>query len=184
MKIKIFYITIAVFLLFSSCKDKNPSGIIIEQNSQKKNEKKDPFIEGNKKIVGLENEEIDLFLNRYDWNTTNTGTGLRIQITKEGVGDFPQTGDTVTLKYKTIILSGDVIYSSETDGDKMFVVDKSEEITGLNEAVKLMKKGSKAQIAIPSHLAYGVAGDGNKIFGRASLAMYLELTDIAKNDEK
>jgi FKBP-type peptidyl-prolyl cis-trans isomerase FkpA len=184
MKIRIFHIMIAVFLLFSSCKDRNPNGIILEQNNEKKDEKVDPFIEGNKKIVSWENEEINLFLKRYGWNTTNTGTGLRIQITKEGRGDFPLEGDTVTLKYKTILLTGEVVYSSKTAGDKVFVVDKSEEIAALHEAVKLMRKGSKARVVIPSHLAYGVAGDGNKISGRASLAMYLELTDLNKKDEK
>ena len=172
---------IAVILLFASCKDSNPSGIILEQNNENKNEKNDPSIKGNKKIVGWENEEIDLFIKRYGWNTISTGTGLRIQITKEGSGAFPREGDTVTLKYKTILLNGDVVYSSAKDGNKVFVVDKSEEIAALHEAVKLMRKGSKAQIVIPSHLAYGVAGDGNKIWGRVSLAMYLELTDIIKS---
>lgn len=183
MNIKVFYIIIVLILLFSSCKDRMPSGMVSEQNNEKKNEKVDPFIEGNKKIVSWENEEINLFSKRYGWNTTNTGTGLRIQITKKGSGDFPQEGDKVTLKYKTILLSGDVLYSSKTDGEKVFVVDKSEEIAALHEAVKLMNKGSKAQVIIPSHLAYGVAGDGNKISGRASLAIYLELTDIIKNED-
>jgi len=183
MNIKTFYIIMVVILLFSSCNDRTPSGIVLKQNQDKDIEKKDPFIEGNKKIVTWENEEIDLFIKRYGWNTTNTGTGLRIQITKEGIGNFPHEGDKVTLKYKTILLNGDVVYSSKTDGNKVFVVDKSDEIAALHEAVKLMKKGSKAQVVIPSHLAYGVAGDGNRISGRASLAMYLELTDIISNKE-
>lgn len=153
---------------------------MVEQGNEAKKELKDPFIEGNKKIVNLENEEIELFIKRYGWQPHNTGSGLRIQITENGQGEFPKKGDIVTVQYQTLLLNGKTIYNSETEGVKKIAVDKSDEITGLHEAVKLMKKGAKARLVIPSHLAYGVTGDGNKISGRAPLAFYLELTEIEK----
>ena len=76
------------------------------------------------------------------------------------------------------LLTGDTVYTSDRDGVKQFKVDKSDEIAGLNEAVKMMRKGERARLVIPSFLAYGVAGDGGRIRGKATLAMYVELVDI------
>ena len=94
---------------------------------------------------------------------TKTETGLRYEILKEGNGQKIELGETVTLEYNTLLLSGEEIYNSKDDGEKQFVVEKTEEIAGLHEAVQLMKKGGEARLIIPSHLAYGAAGDGNKI---------------------
>jgi len=118
---------------------------------------------GNQKIVELENEDIELFLKRYEWKMTKTDTGLRYEITKKGTGKNIDAGETVTLKFRTLLLSGDEIYNSENEGNKRFIVDKSEEIAGLHEAVKLMNKGTEARLIIPSHLAYGATGDRDKI---------------------
>ena len=78
-------------------------------------------------------------------------------------------------------LSPDIVYKFGlafgiyADGKKVFVVDKSSEITGLHEAVKLLKPGGKANLVIPSHLAYGVAGDGHRIIGQKSVAMKISI---------
>ena len=90
----------------------------------------------------------------------------------------PLPEQTVTVKYTTVLLTGDTVYSSDRDGLKRFKVDKSDEIAGLNEAVKMMRKGERARLVIPSFLAYGVAGDGDRIRGKVTLAMYVELIDI------
>jgi len=118
---------------------------------------------GNQKIVELENEDIELFLKRYEWDVKQTGTGLRYEILKTGTGKNIEAGETVTLAYRTFLLTGEEIYNSDEAGLKQFAVEKSEEIVGLHEAVQLMNKGSEARLIIPSHLAYSAAGDGYKI---------------------
>jgi len=167
-------LTSYLFLLFAfciSCNNTPSTGVI--QNTTTKNITIDPLVEDNKKIVELENEEIELFLkryqwtmkqtDRYQWTMKQTDTGLRYEITKNGKGKNFNTGDEIVLEYKTFLLSGDEIYNSKEDGLKRFVVEKSEEIAGLHEAAKLMNRGTEARLIIPSHLAYGVPGDGNKI---------------------
>ena len=138
-------------------------------------DKNAPYVEGNKKIVQWESEEIDLFIKRYGWNTTKTGTGLRIEILDPGKGDLFQEGDRVKLAYKTFLLSGKMVYRSDQDGVKEFTVGRSEEITGLHEAVQMLRPGAKARLVIPSHLAYGVAGDGDRINGRVPIAITLDV---------
>jgi len=46
----------------------------------------------------------------------------------------------------------------------------------LHEAVQHLKRGAEARLVLPSHLAYGVAGDGNKVKGRKSIAMVIQIS--------
>jgi len=156
--------TLPIFVMCCviACNNNAPTGVIESAISQQTDEP-NPFILGNKKIVELENEEIELFLKRYKWKMTKTGTGLRYELTKKGTGNIFEIGETVTLEYQTCSLSGEMIYNSKVDGLIRFAVDKSEAIAGLHEAAKLMNKGSEMRLIIPSHLAYGASGDGNKI---------------------
>ena len=75
----------------------------------------------------------------------------------------PMEGDKVTLEYKIMDMNDNILYSSDLDGNKTFIVDRSQEIKGINEGVKLMTKGDLVVFLFPSFLAYGVSGDGNKI---------------------
>jgi FKBP-type peptidyl-prolyl cis-trans isomerase len=125
--------------------------------------------------VELENEDVELFLKRYKWNMTTTETGLRYEILKKGNGQKINIGETVTLEYNTLLLSGEELYNSKNDGEKQFVVEKSEEIVGLHEAVQLMCRGGEARLIIPSHLAYGAAGDGDKIKPYQTIIMKIRI---------
>lgn len=127
-----------------------------------------------------EDEDIDFFTERYGWKTERKGNGLRIEVLKEGSGPQIVSEDVVTLEYTTCLLTGDTAYTSKEMGPKTFTVDKSNEIAGLNEAVKSLKKGAKAHVVIPSFLGYGVAGDGQRIRGKVSLAMTIEVVDVEK----
>jgi len=155
------------------CKNEQPTGVITTHAKQEK--KDDPWIQINKKNVALENEEIDLFIKRYGWKMIKTGSGLRYQVVKKGEGAIPKQGETVQLKYKMLFLSGDEVSNSDEDGELEFVIERSGEITGLHEAVQLIPHGSKARLIIPSYLAYGIVGDGDRINGQFSLVMIIEI---------
>ncbi|MBP5401370.1 MAG: FKBP-type peptidyl-prolyl cis-trans isomerase [Bacteroidales bacterium] len=176
MKKNTLLLAISLCVLLFSCGNKE-TGIVHVQQSDKQ-EKEDPYLKWNQVNVEREDEDIDFFLRRYGWEMQKTGTGLRYQCVKEGQGNRPLPEQTVTVKYTTVLLTGDTVYSSDRDGLKRFKVDKSDEMAGLNEAVKMMRKGERARLVIPSFLAYGVAGDGDRIRGKVTLAMYVELIDI------
>lgn len=148
----------------------------VQQSEQK--EEYDPYVDWNRVNVDREDEDIDFFVKRYDWNVQKTGTGLRMEVLSAGSGPNIKAKDIVTLKYTTCLLTGDTVYTSDEIGLKKFKVDKSEEPVGLNEAVKMLKKNSKAHVVIPSFLGYGVAGDGDRIKGKVSLAMTIEVVDV------
>lgn len=147
-----------------------------QPNSQEAGEK------WNSVNASREDEDIDFFTERYGWKTERKGNGLRIEVLKAGNGSPIVSEDVVTLEYTTCLLTGDTVYTSKEMGPKTFAIDKSNEIAGLNEAVKSLRKGAKAHVVIPSFLGYGVAGDGQRIRGKVSLAMTIEVVEVEKNN--
>ena len=75
----------------------------------------------------------------------------------------------MTLKYKIELLDGTYCYSSDSSGVLQIKIGQSDEPTGLQEVLQLIPRGSIAKVIIPSYLAYGLSGDGNKIGSGASL---------------
>lgn len=110
-----------------------------------------------------------------------TATGLYIEVLNPGNGELYKENDPVTLEYRTFLLSGEMIYCSDSLGKKHFVVNRSEEIDALHEAVQLLRPGAKARLVIPSYLAYGVAGDGDRIQGLQPIIMEITLSETADN---
>lgn len=169
-------VMLLLILTLAACGERQTTGVVVGITSEvDTTEKFDPFVEGNKNILRKENEDIQLFIKRYGWNMTETGSGLYIEILDEGKGAYFVDGDEVTLDYQMQLLDGEPIYDSKTDGVKKFEIGKKEEMAGLHEAVKMLRRGGKARLVLPSYLAYGVAGDGQKIRGRKSVAMTISI---------
>ena len=62
---------------------------------------------------------------------------------------FATTGDEVIFSYEVRNLNDSIIYSKEELGDKNYLVDKEELITGLQEGIKLMKEGEVVVFLFP-----------------------------------
>lgn len=139
---------------------------------------KESLIKANKEAVKEENNQIEDFIRRRKWNMNETSTGLRYMITKQGVGASAQPGRTVKLSYTVTYLTGDTVYSAAKDGPLIFEVGKGQVITGLEEAILLLKVGDRAKIIIPSHLAFGLIGDQKKILHKATLVYDMEFISM------
>jgi FKBP-type peptidyl-prolyl cis-trans isomerase len=134
--------------------------------------------EMNRKMLQYESELIDNYIEKNNLKVIKTGTGLRYQIFNEGDGDLIKKGDVVTLEYELSLLSGELLYSSENDGNKVFLVSRGGVETGLEEAVLKLKNNSEAILILPSHLAHGLLGDGNKIPPKAIIVYKIKVIDI------
>lgn len=177
MRIPVFIFRIyALLLLFSlGCKD---SG----NNSQRKDltsaEMEETLLQANKHAVGTEDEQIRNFIQRYGWKMNETGTGLRYMIYKKGDGPIAKPGQIASLKYELRLITGDVIYSSNEKGLKKFLIGKGGVESGLEEAILFLHLGDKAKIILPSHLAYGLIGDQDRIPGKSTLIYDVELINL------
>jgi FKBP-type peptidyl-prolyl cis-trans isomerase len=107
-----------------------------------------------------------------------TQTGLRYLIYKAGSGRVPQPGSKVAIRYRVNLLTGDQVYETGHSTIFTFELGKRDVISGLEEGVMLMNKGSSAKLIVPSHLAFGLLGDQEKIPTRAVLVYDVELIEI------
>lgn len=140
---------------------------------------KEQLMEHQSAIVGYENEDIEKYINRMGYHMEMTGTGLRYQIVMHGKGTSePVAGDLVEMAYKVFLLDGTLLYSSDSLGLLKFKVDQSDMASGLHEGVKFMKEGDKAVFIMPSHLAYGLTGDGGLISHYKVLVVESELLSL------
>lgn len=174
---------VSVWGLMVGC-DQKSTGTVVSSSDEIKEDKDSPYVEGNKNIMRRENEEMEMFIARYGWQMQRTPTGLYIEILDPGTGNLYKEGDQVNLEYRTFLLTGEMVYCSDSLGLKHFMVGRSEEIDALHEAVQLLKLGAKARLVIPSYLAYGVAGDGDRIRGLEPIMMEIHLTDKDKPSQE
>jgi len=132
----------------------------------------------NTQLVTLEDDNIKKFLENKDWEMTETGTGLRWMLLENGDGEKTKTGQIASLEYRLSLLSGELMYSSESMGIKSFKIGQGGVERGLEEGILFLKIGDKSRFVLPSHLAYGLQGDGQSIPQKASLVYEVKLIDL------
>ncbi len=158
-------IQLLVFSILVGCAEKK----------QVKVPSKEEMMEINRLSAKKEAIQIQQFADGNKWPTTVTGTGLHIYIYESGSGEMAKTDQNVTVKMTVTLLNGDTCYSWKEYGEESFVIDHNHNESGLHEALKMMRIGDKAKVILPSHLAFGVAGDFEKIPPRTSVVYDIEL---------
>ncbi len=176
-KVLVIIMMCLLFGSFSACRDRKATGSVVSSSEAPKEDKDAPYVEGNKNIMRRENDEMQMFIRRYGWNMQRTPTGLYVQVLESGSGEPFKEGDRVAMEYRTFLLSGEQVYSSDSSGVKVFVVNRSEEIDALHEVSQMLRPGAKARLVIPSYLGYGVAGDGDRIQGLQPFMMEIRVLD-------
>jgi FKBP-type peptidyl-prolyl cis-trans isomerase len=129
-------------------------------------------------------EESEKFLeeNRKKNGVKTTASGLQYKVLMEGDGITPKSEDLVTVNYRGMFIDGKEFDSSYIKGEPM-TTQADGVIKGWTEALQMMKEGSKWQIFVPPHLAYGRGGLGTRIPPNKVLVFEIELLLIKKGDE-
>lgn len=127
-------------------------------------------------------EEGDAYLAKNKTNPAvkTTASGLQYEVVTEGNGATPVMGDKVKVHYKGTLINGTVFDSSiERNEPAEFALGQV--IKGWDEALMLMKVGSKWKLAIPNELAYGTRPVG-PIPPGSVLLFEVELLDVKKGE--
>lgn len=173
MKTLCKYLILMLLLVSFSCDEKNPK----PSQPVTKGEMKSSMEKANRYLLNEEAEDIENYVKRHGLNMTTTGTGLRYQILKKGSEQKIEKGEVVTLEYELHSIAGDLIYSSENDGVKSFIVGEGTVESGLDEAMTYLHRGDVAKLIIPFHLGYGLHGDDNRIPEYATLVYTIKILD-------
>lgn len=117
-----------------------------------------------------------------------TASGVYYVIMEEGTGDLAQPGDTLSIGYAGYFIDGYMFDASawhnRADSTYTFVLEheKQRMIKGFEDGMKVMNKGTKMQMIIPSELAYGSNGTTG-IPPYTSLVFVVKMKDIKPASE-
>lgn len=138
-------------------------------------------IEQKKELIAAENAFIESFMAKDTsvvYRTSPYGFWYFYNKKVQTTDRVPVKGDVVTFEYSISDLYNTIIYSKDELGIKNYTIDREDFIPALQEGLKLMKVGETVTFIIPSHRAFGLVGDGDKIAGNSTLKSKVTLINI------
>lgn len=132
-----------------------------------------------KMAAALEEGKAFLAENAKKPGVTTTASGLQYEVITQGTGKMPVDGEKVVVNYTGKLIDGTEFDSTVGKSPLTYPVNKF--VAGWQEALKLMKVGSKYHLVIPSELGYGQMG-GGVIPPNSVLIFDLELLDVLPGD--
>ncbi len=150
-------VLLIVITLIFSCVNPTPRKPITRNSSTFLNES----IQRNKKVNKLEEAAfLDIIKNDSIHHYISSTNGFwYTYLVKDSVATkLPARGDEIIYSYTIKDINGQILYTEEDLGERNYIVDKQELITGLQDGLKLMKEGEEVAFLFPSHKAYGYSG--------------------------
>ncbi len=128
----------------------------------------------NKRIAEHEAMDIDAWIERHGLHMERTGTGVRYLLVQDSAGAKATAGQRASIRFSVSLINGRECYRSKGEPEE-FLIEHDNVESGLHEAIQQLSVGDSAIIVIPSHRAYGLAGDQNKIPMRSTVIYHLRL---------
>ncbi len=154
--------------MLASCGGRDVPVIEMEQ----KGDIKENMINANRYMSKAEETQIEEFVERHKWDVKTLDNGVRVWEYFKGDGEKVGYEKQIKIRYSLSAISSAEIY---TDVEKEIVVGKNEIVPGLDAALLQLAQGCRAKVIVPSHLGYGVAGDGDKVPQNAILIFDVEI---------
>lgn len=111
-------------------------------------------------------------------------SGIYFHETITGDQQPPRKNDKVTLYFSITTIHGKVLYNS-WEKNKPYVIKfgNTFDTEGINLALNIMKEGSRADVIVPSHLAFGAEGRGEFVPPFTPLIYDVLISDIETPEE-
>lgn len=182
--IKIFLLFIP--LLFTACGEgyNNHYAVVLREQREMPREKTqedkldERIIMANQIANEKEIQQIKGYIGRRNWNMIQLKTGVFVEIIEEGGTNIINSNSIVKIEVEIDLLNGERVFDSKVDGHKIINMAKEQSVIGLVYALEGRREGSVLRVAIPSFLAYGIIGDGDKIPKRAGLAYKIVIKEV------
>lgn len=108
-------------------------------------------------------------------------SGLQYKVLVEGDGPIPVASDKVKTHYHGTLIDG-TVFDSSVDRNEPISFNVTGVIKGWQEALQLMKVGSKWRLFVPENLAYGSRARSDVIGPYSTLIFDIELLEIESNE--
>ncbi|MDB4088238.1 FKBP-type peptidyl-prolyl cis-trans isomerase [Flavobacteriales bacterium] len=169
-KVLILLVIVSLF----SCKGEGPKDeTMIVPSAQE-------TAEMNKVWIQEEQEFIDQFVARKNWDMQSSKSGLKYLIYKQGKGDKAEAGMKAMVDYTITLLDGSEVYSTKEIGPQAFHINQDHTEVGIHEAITYLRVGDRAKLIIPPYLAHGLMGDQYKIPPMATLVFDIRLLGLSQ----
>ncbi len=146
---------------------------------QQKKDVEDEWKANEKRRKKREFDRLEAFVKTNNIAIKPENNGLYFIENKAGTGNKAMYGDLVFIHYTGSFINGDVFDSSiERDELFEFRLGSKDVIPGLEEGITRMSEGGKAQLIIPSSLAYGQHGYGEIIPPFTTIIFDVELVEV------
>lgn len=145
-------------------------------------------IADNDSLVKADDQDIKDYMAKHNLTGTKTKWGTYVITDAPGEGSVISDTDIAVVNY-TGRTFDDSVFDSNTipkfGHPQPYYVDMSEfnSIAGWIDGLKLMHKGFKGKIIVPSYLAYGASGRPPKIAPNSNLVFDIEVTDLATKQQ-
>ena len=136
-----------------------------------------------------DNADLEAYFTKNKIKALKTPSGLCYTISKEGTGELPKRGQSISVNYTGKLMNGKAFDSNidpefKHPGEPLIVeLGMGKVIRGWDEGLALLKKGAKATFYIPSGLAYGSQDRSPTIPANSILIFDVEILDIANQTE-
>lgn len=152
---------------------------------QEPSQTRESQIENQRSFLKKERASIEQYIADRKLKFTRTGTGMYYAITTDSLaGTNAETGDDVLFDYTISLLNGNEIYSAKENGLRQLRIDKQDAEIGVHEALKRLGLGDEGLFILPSHLAFGVAGDQNRVPPVTALIYKIKLLKLEKQKKE
>lgn len=118
-----------------------------------------------------------LYKNGKKAGVITTKSGLQYSVIEDGVGGKPASNANITVHQRCQLINGTILEDTYRENQPS-EVRVEELIEGYQEGIQLMNKGARFRFFIPSELAWGKKGTGNKIPPNSVLIFDVRLLDF------
>jgi len=127
----------------------------------------------NKSIAVKEDSVLEKFVEKSGQKYQKNKQGFWYKIDESSNGTYLKQKETFRYKVKLFSLDGKLLLQEV----KSATIGKKEIVVGIEEGIKLMKKGETATLIIPWYLAYGMKGNGKKVQAYTSIMYQVTLLE-------
>jgi len=166
------YSFLCILLLCCSCSSNEPREAIKQTSSSVEIK---ALTEVNRQLIEKDKDIIEALMRRKNWEMNYHSDGYYSMVMYEGQGKKIQHNSIVELLCKIQLLDGTVCYENQK---RSFKVNATNEIAGLHQGLLDRRGGDKLRFIFPSHMAYGLLGDRDKIPLRAALIFEAEILSV------